>query len=175
MSDKILVAYSSAAGSTAEVAEAVARAISGGNGGVDVLRTKDVKDLSPYRAVVVGTGIRAGRVYRDALTFLGRHHDALSQVHVAYFIVCMTMKDDTQESRSQVETYVDQMRARAPRVEPLGVGLFAGKMDFETLPFPLRWILKAMRQEQGDYRDWDAIKAWAAGVRPALIGADGSE
>jgi menaquinone-dependent protoporphyrinogen oxidase len=169
MKGKILVAYSTAAGSTAEVAETVGQAISDGNGAVDVLQAKDVMDISPYRAVIVGTGIRAGRVYRDTLAFLERHQAALSQMAVAYFVVCMTMKDDTEENRAQVEAYVDQMRARAPQVQPVDVGLFAGKMDFKALSLPLRLIVKAMKSEEGDFRDWDAIREWATSVRPALL------
>jgi menaquinone-dependent protoporphyrinogen oxidase len=168
--NKILIAYTTAAGSTAEVAQAIGQEISGGNGTADVLKTKEVKDLSPYRAVIVGTGIRAGQVYRDTLAFLERHQAALSQVPVAYFVVCMTMKDDTEENRCQVETYVDQMREKAPQVQPLEVGLFAGKMDFKALSLPLKLIVKAMKSEEGDYRDWDAIREWAASVRPVLLG-----
>jgi menaquinone-dependent protoporphyrinogen oxidase len=168
--NKVLIAYTTAAGSTAEVARAIGQEISGGNETVDVLKTKDVKDLSPYRAVVVGTGIRAGRVYRDTLVFLERHHLVLSQVPVAYFVVCMTMKDDTEENRCQVETYVDQMRGKAPQVQPLEVGLFAGKMDFEVLPLLLRLVVKAMKSEEGDFRDWEAIREWATRVRTTLLG-----
>ena len=168
--NKILIAYTTAAGSTAEVAQAIGQEISGEDRVVEVLKTKEVKDLSPYRAVIVGSGIRAGQVYRDTLAFLERHQAALSRVPVAYFVVCMTMKDDTEENRCQVETYVNQMREKAPQVQPLEVGLFAGKMDFKALPLPLRLIVKAMKSEEGDFRDWDAIRAWAASVRPLLLG-----
>ena len=169
MSDKILVAYTTAAGSTTEVAEAIGQELAGGDGMVDVRRTKEVQDVSPYRAVVVGTGIRAGQVYRDTLAFLERHQEALSKVPVAYFIVCMTMKDDTEENRCQVETYVDQMRQKAPHVQPVDVGLFAGKMDFKTIPFLLRLIVKAMKSEEGDFRDWEVIRAWSAGLHSVLL------
>jgi menaquinone-dependent protoporphyrinogen oxidase len=168
--NKVLIAYTTAAGSTAEVAQAIGQEISGSNGTVDVFKTKEVKDLSPYRAVIVGTGIRAGQVYRDTLAFLERHQAALSRVPVACFVVCMTMKDGTEENRCQVETYVDQMREKAPQVQPLEVGLFAGKMDFKALPLPLKLIVKAMKSEEGDFRDWDAIREWAASIVPLLLG-----
>jgi menaquinone-dependent protoporphyrinogen oxidase len=169
MNDRILVAYSTAAGSTAGVAQAIGQAISSDGVAVDVLKAKDVRDLSPYRAVVLGSGIHAGRVYRDALAFLERHQAALGEVPVAYFVVCMTMKDGTDENCRQAEAFVDQMRAKAPQVEPVGVGLFAGQMDFKTVPFLLRLIVKAMKTEESDFRDWDAIREWAASVRPALL------
>ena len=165
MNNKILIAYSSAAGSTAEVAQVIGKEISNQNGLVEVLRTKDVRDLSPYQAVIVGTGIRAGHVYRDTLVFLERHQAVLSQIPVAYFVVCMTMAKDTEENRCEVETYVDQMREKTPQVQPVDVGLFAGKMDFKVLSLPLRLIIKAMKGEEGDFRNWAEIRTWAAGVQ----------
>jgi menaquinone-dependent protoporphyrinogen oxidase len=168
MKDKILIAYTTAAGSTAEVAQAIGEEISKRDEVVEVVKAKEVKDLSPYRAVIVGTGIRAGHVYRDTLNFLERHQAALSQVPVAYFVVCMTMKDDTEENRCQVDTYVDQMREKAPQVKPADIGLFAGKMDFKTLSFPLKMIIKAMKGEEGDFRNWDAVRDWAAAVQVKL-------
>jgi menaquinone-dependent protoporphyrinogen oxidase len=162
MSDKILVAYTTAAGSTGQVAEAIGQVLKDRGATVDVRPTKEVKDLSPYRAVVLGTGIRAGKVYGKTLKFLEQHQEALSKLPVAYFVVCMTMADNTEENRGTVETYVEQMRAQAPQVQPLNVGLFAGVMNYKKVPLPLRLIVKAMKVPEGDYRDWDAIRAWAA-------------
>jgi menaquinone-dependent protoporphyrinogen oxidase len=88
---------------------------------------------------------------------------------VAYFIVCMSVRDDTEEGRAQVAFYVDQMRARAPQVQPVDVGLFAGKVDPETLPLPSRLIVKALKSEEGDFRDWETIREWASSVVPALL------
>jgi menaquinone-dependent protoporphyrinogen oxidase len=166
---KILVAYSTAAGSTAEVAEAIGQELSSANGIVDLLPAREVRDLHPYQAVVLGTGIRAGRPYRETLKFVERHHGALSRVPVAYFIVCMTMKEDTPKNREQVDAYADQLRAAAPQVRPLDVGYFGGRMDFKRLPLLLRLIVKAMKEQEGDFRDWEAIRAWAAGVRSDLV------
>ena len=166
---KILVTYATATGSTAEVAQAIGKEISGDNGAVDVLKVKEVKDLSPYRAVVVGSGIRNGRVYRATLTFLKQHQAALSQVPVAYFIVCMSVRDETEEGRTLLTFYENQMRSRAPQVQPVDVGFFAGKVDPETLPLLSRLIVKALKSEEGDFRDWDAIRGWASSVAPVLL------
>jgi menaquinone-dependent protoporphyrinogen oxidase len=168
MSDRILVAYATAAGSTGEVAEIIGQELSKENE-TDIVPAKDVTDLSRYRAVVIGSGIRAGKVYKDALAFLESHQDALSQMPVAYFVVCLTMQDDTEENRCEVENYVDQMRQKAPQVHPVSVGLFAGKLDYKTLALPMRLILRAMKAEEGDYRDWDKIEAWVDDLRSALV------
>jgi menaquinone-dependent protoporphyrinogen oxidase len=166
MSDKILVAYATAAGSTGEVAEAIGETLRDENMVVDVRRAKGVTDVSGYRAVVVGTGIRAGQV-----AFLETHQEALSKVPVAYFVVCMTMKDDTEENRRTVAAYLNPVREKVPRVQPVDVGLFAGVVDYSKLPLPMKLIMKAMKKPEGDFRDWEVIRAWATGVRPVLLGA----
>ena len=171
MEDGILVAYATQAGSTGEVAEAVGEALREDNTPVDVRRAKEVSDVSAYRAVVLGTGIRAGRVYREAVGFLQRHQDALSKVPVAYFVVCMTMQDDTEENRRVVEAYLDPVREKVPQVRPVDVGLFGGVMNFKVLPLLLRLLVKVMKSPEGDFRDWEAVREWATSLRPALLGS----
>jgi menaquinone-dependent protoporphyrinogen oxidase len=168
MTDRLLVAYATKAGATAEVAEAIADVLRRENADVDVMQARDVTDVTPYDAVVLGTGVRIGQVYGDAVAFLERHKETLSQVPVALYVVCMTMREDTEENRCTAEGYLDAVREKAPRMEPVSVGLFAGELDYGKIRPPLTWVLKLMKQPEGDFRDWDAIREWAEGLRPAL-------
>jgi len=165
MAGRILVAYATAAGSTAEVAEAIGEELRSTGAQVDVHPAKEVKDVSPYGAVIVGSGIRAGQLLSDATKFVQKNRETLSQVPVAYFVVCLTMKDDTEENRSTVAAYLDPLREL---VEPMEVGLFAGAVNPSSLPIPARMILKAMKISEGDHRDWEAIRACARALRPKL-------
>jgi menaquinone-dependent protoporphyrinogen oxidase len=54
MPNRILVTYVSRTGSTAEVAEAIARTLTESGANVGVISMNDVKDLSQYQAVVAG-------------------------------------------------------------------------------------------------------------------------
>ena len=39
--------------------------------------------------------------------------------------------------------------------------MFFGALDHEKLGFGERMMVKAVKAPQGDFRDWDAIAAWA--------------
>jgi menaquinone-dependent protoporphyrinogen oxidase len=168
MSGKVLVAYASRAGSTGEVAEAIGEALCEGGAAVDVRLAKEVTDVGSYRAVVVGSAARMGQWLPEAVKFVNTHKEGLSQMPVAYFTVCLTMTDDTEENRREATTYTDPVHEI---VQPLDVGLFAGALDYRKLSLPFRLIMKGMKAEEGDFRDWGAIRAWATDVRPALLGA----
>ncbi|MBE9508223.1 MAG: flavodoxin domain-containing protein [Chloroflexi bacterium] len=163
----ILVAYATKAGSTAEVAAEIGRVIeSKGGCQVDVRPVGKLKEVGGYDAVIIGSAIRAGKWLPEATKFVEKHRDALSQVPVALFAVCLTLSEDTEENRRTVAAYLDPVREV---VQPVDVGLFAGVMDYSKLSFILRLMMKAMKSPEGDFRDWEVIRAWADSVCPLLL------
>ena len=169
MSDqaKVLVAYASRCGSTGEVAEAIGQVLCEAGAAVDVRLAKNVTDVTSYRAVIVGSAIRMGRWLPEAVQFVETHRESLSQVPAAYFLSCMTLEDDTEENRRTVAAYLDPVREM---VQPVDVGLFAGVMDYSKLSFIFRLMIKGIGTPEGDFRDWEGIRAWAANLRPVLLG-----
>jgi menaquinone-dependent protoporphyrinogen oxidase len=45
--------------------------------------------------------------------------------------------------------------------------VFAGKLVRKQLHFPDRAIAAALRVPEGDFRDWEEVKGWAAGIADA--------
>jgi menaquinone-dependent protoporphyrinogen oxidase len=159
--EKILVAYASKAGSTGEVAKAIGQALCDGSVAVDVEPVREVGDLSGYGAVVVGSAVRMGRRLPEATKFIEAHRAILDQVPTAYFLCCGTLQDDTEENRREAASWLAPVRQI---VTPVSEGLFAGKIDFDKLSFLDRTIAKMVGSTEGDWRDWDAIHAWADGL-----------
>jgi menaquinone-dependent protoporphyrinogen oxidase len=164
MTGKVLVAYATKAGSTTEVAQAIAEVLRNQGNTVDVAPVKEVKDLSPYRAVIAGSAIRMGSWLPEAVDFVAKNQAALAKVPTAFFLVSGYLKDDTPEMRAKVSAFLDPVRAM---VKPGKEGMFAGKMDYSKITFLDRLIAKMVKSVEGDWRNWDQIRAWAADAIPA--------
>jgi menaquinone-dependent protoporphyrinogen oxidase len=162
MNQRILVTYSSKAGSTAGVATKIGEVLSKHNLAVDVLPVSKVSDLTPYSAVIAGSAIRMGRVLPEAITFIEKNQQVLQQKPFSVFIVCLTIKDDTEANRATVSAYLDPVRAL---VKPASEGLFAGVMDGSKVGLLERLMMKAMKAPEGDFRNWEQISSWAENIK----------
>ena len=60
---------------------------------------------------------------------------------------------------------LEPTRAREHRV-------FPGKLVRKQLSFPEKALVMALRVQEGDFRDWDAIRAWASQIADALQASD---
>lgn len=194
--NRILVAYTTKSGSTAEVAEAVGEVLRQDGAAVEVRPIAEVNGLDAYSAVVVGGPMILGW-HPDAVTFLQKHQETLSRVPVACFMTALSLtrmpethhngfpvfqdpalakppkradRLNFKERYSAVASYLKPVAEKAPQVKPVGVAFFAGKLDFGTLRlFDRLFVQFIVGAKPGDARNWDAIRAWAAGVRPALL------
>jgi len=165
MNKTILVAYASRLGSTKEVAEAVAQQLRDRDETVHVRCVEDVTDLSQYDAVVVGSAIQRDAWLPEAVAFVEQNRAVLSKVPVAYFVVCMTMCEDTKENRQQVISYIKPV---IEMVKPVGIGLFGGVIDYTKFSWLMQLAMMEDKIPEGDFRNWDAIYEWADEVETEI-------
>ncbi len=161
MDKKVLVAYASKYGSTGGVADAIGKELCNGGAAVDVCMVKNIGDLTPYRGAVVGSAIYMGKWLPEAVDFLERNRGVLGEIAVAYFVVCMTMGQPTEENRRKVLAYLDPVLKKVPQVKPVEIGTFAGALNYSKLSMPFKVIMKVKGAPEGDFRQWDVIRAWA--------------
>ena len=164
MDKKILVTYASRTGSTAQIAEAIHKTLVQTGEETELVPMQDVKDLSSYRAVIIGSPIRKSRWLPEAMQFLQTHKEELACKRVATFTVCITLAmSNTQRYQDAVRQWIAPIRAQ---VRPVSEGLFAGRLDFNKLPWTLDTILFRVTVAlgifpKGDHRDWNAVHTWA--------------
>ena len=172
---KVLLAYGSMHGSTADVAESVALTLCSAGMSAEVHRVEEVKRVSGYDAVIVGSAVRSGRWLPEVVDFVQSYRDVLAERPVAYFLTCLTLYRETPETRRRVREYLRPVLDAVPKVSPVGLGLFAGVLDYARYNFVVRMIMKGKMEKQGvpegDHRDWDGIRAWARGLSPRLAGS----
>lgn len=163
MERRFLVCYASGTGSTREVAEHIGMELKQGGVSVEVRPVDAVNGLNEYDAVVVGSSIRFGRWLPEAVVFLEDSAETLATLPVALFTTCITIVDDSESAQRTALAYWEPVLSLIPAVEPVGLGLFAGSL------LPMFEPLTTARGPHGDFRDWDAIGAWAQKIRPALV------
>lgn len=171
MSNKILITYASVAGSTAGVAEAIGKTLVEDGVEVDVLPMRNVKDLSPYRAVVAGSAIHGQEWLPEAMQFMRDHKSELASKPFAAFMVCITLSmANSDQYRGGLKDWISPVRKLA---NPVSEGYFAGALDFSKIPFSLnvlamRLVVLTGVWKEGDHRDWQAIRIWAKNLSPLL-------
>jgi menaquinone-dependent protoporphyrinogen oxidase len=172
---RVLVAYASRCGSTGEVAEKIGRVFCENGVTANVRLIENIERLETYHAVIIGSAVHRSQWLPEAGDFVGANRDILRRIPVAYFLTCLAMSMPGEGSRRTAASYLDSIREKAPDVQPVDTGLFAGVLDYGKLSWPMRVVMKRKMKErgikEGDYRDWDAIRTWASGVRPKLLGA----
>ncbi|OUD14131.1 flavodoxin domain-containing protein [Thioflexithrix psekupsensis] len=166
MDQKILLTYASRGGSTQGVAHAIGAELVKQGLTLDIRYLLDVKDIKPYDVVIIGAPIRMGHWLSEAQQFLTVHQNVLKNKKVALFVVCMTLHEDTPENRAKV---LGMMQPTLALVDSIDTGLFAGAMRPTKLKFFWRLLARITHVPEGDFRDYEIIRAWARGLASKLM------
>lgn len=156
----ILVAYASKYGSTREVAEHLAARLTDLGQDAAARPVGEITSLGSPSAVVVGSPIYNGAWLPEATAFVTGNADALAEMPTWLFSVGPLGADyDAPEVDIGVVSEL---------VSPTDQAVFFGALDQETLDDADKTAMTASGASAGDFRDWDAITAWAEAIAGEL-------
>lgn len=164
--DRVLVAYGTKHGATAEIAQVIADTLRAAGLQVDVQRARRVRSLEPYRAVVLGSAVYSGRWRPDAVRLLRR-----PQLKAREVWLFSSGPVGRQGDPEQLEKWTKPPRVREI-AESIGVRehVVFGGMVAEDAGFIRKKMARNIPPELRDRREWHQIEAWAQSIATALTG-----
>ncbi len=165
---KILVAYASKHQSTAEIAARIAQKVRSDRWQVDLMPVSAVVNPDQYDAIVLGSAIYMGQWMNSAAEFILTHENMLTERPTWLFSSGPTGEGDAVKL-VQGFTFPVVLAGVAERIKPQDIALFHGKLDQSELGWGERLIVRSVRAELGDYRDWENIEEWAEAIHDKLM------
>ncbi|MEY9941842.1 flavodoxin domain-containing protein [Streptacidiphilus sp. MAP5-3] len=166
---RVLVAYASRNGATAEIAEWLAARLRDGEKDFDVTvaEVSDALDPTGYDAVVLGSALYEGRWLPSASRFARRHRHDLA--HAPVWTFSSGPLDDSASRGDMVTTHSADCASRGLRARDHVT--FGGRLS----PDSRGWLAHAMVDggHGGDFRDRARIDAYAAQIAAELTGLPG--
>ena len=173
--DKVLIAYATWAGATHEVANEIAKVLEEKNFEAVVASAGEIKSISEYQTIILGSSIHASKTVKGFNQFLKRFHNKLDDKPIALFVVCANLMNDCEKNRTETLGWLKNTIGNYPDLKPISIGLFGGALltegeDFKRLNFMFRKLIESMKENvikehgKSDFRDLTKIHAWAEEV-----------
>jgi menaquinone-dependent protoporphyrinogen oxidase len=140
---RTIVAYATKGGVTEESASVIANVLRDKYGlEVDVidLKKNSTPNLSHYENVVIGSGVRMQRVYKEALRFIEKND--FEDKKVAIFLSSIEPRDEA------IAKYISRTLEKYPKIKPIAAEAFGGRM-------------KILGYTTSDKRDIKKVRSWA--------------
>jgi menaquinone-dependent protoporphyrinogen oxidase len=167
MGIQVLVAYATKHGATAEIAEMIGQVLRQAGLATDVLPADRVGDVTPYKAVVLGSAVYIGRWQKQAAKFLKANEKALAERPVWLFSSGPSGEGDPVELTNGWR-FPKALQPLADRIRSRDIVLFHGHVNVDKLNFIERSMIKNVKAPVGDFRDWETITSWATAIADVL-------
>lgn len=159
----VLVASASRHGSTAEIAQAIGEVLGSQGVEVEVKRMEDVDTVMPYDGFVLGSAVYMGNWLRVARDFVEEHGHVIAR-RPTWLFSSGPIGSPPHPAASDgfdLTAIVEATHAREHH-------LFGGRLDKDHLRPLERALTGALHVPGGDYREWDAVAAWATAIARVL-------
>lgn len=167
---KTIIVYGSKYGATKEIAEKLAEIT-----GYPVKECREVKDISEYERIVIGTGIITGSWARSARRLLKRFRKELKNKEILVFLSAgMTVRDKEKAVKKYCDSVLDKFDLKAE------CAAFGPVIDLSKNS-PYGWLTKKIMKKiaqsyveagieidfegKNDLRDWKAIEEFGNKIK----------
>jgi menaquinone-dependent protoporphyrinogen IX oxidase len=148
--EKILIAYATKGGTTEEYANAIASVLREEfKMQVDLvnLRKDHNPDLTQYRNIIIGSGVRMRKIYSEGANFMQKN---FGDKKVAIFLSALDSKEYA------INEYVNKILEKNKTLKPFSIEIFGGR---------IRILGKTLQ----DKRDIAKAKAWAHDIARQIM------
>lgn len=153
----VLVAYGSKRGSTGEIAKAIGWTLEESGLRVDVRPAREVGDLDPYDAVILGGAVYRNRWHWDARRF-GRRFAGGLRDRPVWLFSSGPLDLTAEERKIPAVAFVAKL---ADRIGARDHATFGGRLTSHPNGHAARTMAE---QVAGDYRNFAEIRAWASRI-----------
>lgn len=168
---KVLIAYGSRLGATEGIAERIGEVLRADGLTVSVQPAASAGPIADYDAAIVGGGIYAGHWHTSVKDFIDDNASVLSHMPAWLF----SSGPVGERATHSVPIEAVEVGGMAARIHARGHTVFLGALDRARVDASdLNGIERLVTRNfipQGDWRDWNAIEAWAHAVARELVGA----
>jgi menaquinone-dependent protoporphyrinogen oxidase len=169
----VLVTAASKEGATAEIAEAIAAALTKRGVGTTVTEPDRVVDVRGYDAFVIGGAVYGGHWLQPATELVDRIGVLLAGRPVWLFS-SGPVGDPSRKLVQKMGADPVDLRSLRTQTNACEHRIFAGKLIARNGGFAQRVSLRVFRGLKGDFRNWAAIEQWAGEIADSLLGVDRS-
>ena len=127
---------------------------------VDVRRMEDVDTVFPYDALVIGSAVYMGRWTTEARAFVELHEGGILS-RPTWLFSSGPIGESTGAEPFDADDLLRRTKAREHH-------LFGGRLLKRTLRGRERALARLLRVQDGDYREWAVVVAWATAIARLL-------
>lgn len=161
-----LIVYGSKHGSTRKIAEEISSVLRSEGFEVEIVdANENIRDVSQYDLVVVGSALQLGTWLRNATKFVRQNQAALKSRPVWLFSSGLKSADPRSTNPKVISEFDGT-------IKPRGHQFFMGSFEPNKMGWLHRTVVKLpgirSMYPVGDFRDWNEIRSWARGIADSL-------
>ncbi|HCM88466.1 MULTISPECIES: menaquinone-dependent protoporphyrinogen IX dehydrogenase [Vagococcus] len=162
---KILIAYSTVDGQTKKIAETLSENI---KGEVVVKRFEEIKDITEFDKIIIGSSIRYGKFPKKLYRFVEKNQKELEERQADFFGVNLIARNPEKcvvENNVYVRKFLDKISWKPNKVQ-----IYAGALNYTTYKlFDKKMIQLIMKMTDGptnpsvdlEFTDWEKVCEYA--------------